>query len=77
MTDELPPLPTTEYVLAREGDGYTPDRLLAEAGYTADQMHAYAQAAIPAEREACAKVCDDMPDQDESGLCASAIRARG
>ena len=37
--------------------------------------------AVKAEREACAKVCDDLHDtfydEDNSGECAAAIRARG
>jgi len=46
--------------------------------YTADDL----QAAVLAEREACAKVCDDI-DAENDGLdmlatvCADAIRARG
>ena len=45
-------------------------------GYTAQQMLDYGKA----EREACAKVCDDYstPRQDNlADLCAAAIRARG
>lgn len=30
-----------------------------------------------AEREACAKVCDDIGDSDNGYGCAAAIRARG
>ena len=37
---------------------------------------AYIQAAVQAEREACAKVADGWPDYDVQGL-AEAIRARG
>ena len=39
-------LPDTPYVLAREGDGYSADYLLSEAGYGEDQMQSYARAAI-------------------------------
>jgi hypothetical protein len=47
----FPPLPKTDYVLAREGDCYTPEYLLNEAGYSDDQMRAYAEAAVAQERE--------------------------
>jgi hypothetical protein len=90
ITDELPPLPSTDYVCAREGDGYEPDRLLPWPAYDGDQMHAYARAAIAAERarviEECARACDLMltyPPDDYYGPgyavakkdCARAIRA--
>ena len=41
----------------------------------ADQMRAYATAAVLAEREACAKLCADDPKQ-YAGYAAAAIRAR-
>jgi hypothetical protein len=54
--------------------------------YTADQMREFATIAVLAEREACAKVCDQM-EQEAEGTecckwptpadCAHAIRARG
>lgn len=52
-------------------------------GYTADQMRAYAEAAVKAEREACAKLCearymgDNNREDMEARACAAAIRARG
>ena len=51
--------------------------------YTADQMRAYAEAAVKAEREACAKLCearymgDNNREDMEARACAAAIRARG
>lgn len=55
MTDTLPPLPATAYVLAVESDGYSPDRLLSSDGYGDEHMRAYAiavrDAAVAAERE--------------------------
>jgi len=59
-----------------------------KALYTADQMHEYAKKAVEAEREACAKVCEDIYNDpaDNNGYdayytrpyleCAAAIRAR-
>ena len=54
--------------------------------YAADQMRKYAQMAVLAEREACAKVCEEMrPSKaeydhrfyDGCTFSAAAIRARG
>ena len=52
--------------------------------YTADQMRAYGAACAAAEREACAKLCDEKAVQVSSGdrwmhpvVVAEAIRARG
>lgn len=42
-----------------------------DGGFSAEQMYAYATAAMAAERAACALVCDGIA-QD----CADAIRAR-
>jgi hypothetical protein len=50
--------------------------------YTNEQMHKFAEKAAIAEREACAKVCDDI-DVEYKGedvlatWCSRAIRARG
>lgn len=46
--------------------------------YTAAQMRAYAAAAVAAEREACAKLCDQTPPYPfrPSIEAAHAIRAR-
>jgi hypothetical protein len=59
-TPDLGPLPDTSWTLAVEGDGYSPDRLLYEAAYDADQMRAYALQEVAKERERCAKLCDDL-----------------
>ena len=85
---KMPPLPETRYVLAREGDGYTADMILSEPGYSDDHLYdyakAYARAAVLAERERCAKVCEDLhhswrwddePDSPSGPRdCAAAIR---
>lgn len=61
MTIKLPPLP--------EPESY------GRNNYSKEQLRtAQREAALMALEEA-AKVCDSMPTQDESGLCASAIRA--
>jgi hypothetical protein len=46
--NELPPLPKSE------ATPWHPFK------YTDQQMHAYAAAAVAAERERCAKLCDDV-----------------
>ena len=60
---------------------------LAGALFTANQMRAYAQQAVAAERERCARVCDDEArmrteagnkhpeDSDSRGRCFAAARA--
>ena len=67
----------------------THDRRHIGSVYTAEQMRKYAAKAVAAEREACAKVCDELiapdiySDTDVSMWdvtcmdCATAIRARG
>ncbi len=88
---KMPPLPETRYVLAREGDGYTADMILSEPGYSDDHLYdyakAYARAAVLAERERCAKVCDEQGQEWDSDAvqmlknyaahCAAAIREGG
>ena len=47
---------------------------------TADQLECFAALVAAAEREACAKVCDEFEsdaDPDASTVLAAAIRARG
>lgn len=47
--------------------------------YSADAMRAYGLACILAEREACAKVCEERDDGSETTwaqICADAIRSR-
>lgn len=52
--------------------------------YTAEQMKAFAQKAVEEEREACAKLCDDMSNASSlhyvgygASKCAYVIRKRG
>jgi len=46
-----------------------------------EALERFAALVAAAEREACAQVCDDLHDtfydEDNSGECAAAIRARG
>ena len=42
--------------------------------WTSDQMRAYADAAVAAERERCAKLCEGMRDEDRPSDYAWAIR---
>ena len=62
-------------------------RMLREAGFTnasfcrwsayTDDLYRFAALVAAAEREACAKVCDDWPNgRDDVCLLADAIRAR-
>ena len=51
-----------------------------EKMYTADQMREYAKRVVADEREACAKVCEEMKGQCwayDHDTIAAAIRARG
>jgi hypothetical protein len=64
-------------------------RIINALGAMADELREELASAVQAEREACAKLCDDLPAPDscsgsESSLwdvatleCAAAIRARG
>ena len=76
--NELPPLPAPYYPQWSHSNEM--------AAYTADQMREYAAAAVAAERERCAKVCESMcrPVHDAEMMsdfqfaamsCAKAIRA--
>ena len=58
------------------GQAYTTDSLLDRLG---TEMVENVDAAVLAEREACAKLCDEVDDgrEDLSAKCAAAIRARG
>lgn len=81
---ELPPLPQ---VIPNDGRAFYDDNH--SMRYTADQMRSYALAAVEAEREACAKLCAELPRKDPNGPwfnddmsaaayeCAAAIRNRG
>lgn len=48
-------------------------------GYWADELEQFAALVAAAEREACAKVCDENERANLYGVkeCANAIRARG
>ena len=45
--------------------------------WTQEHWTEYEHAIAAAEREACAKVCDDIGDSDNGYGCAAAIRVRG
>jgi hypothetical protein len=77
---EMPPLP--EPALS----GYPQDSPDEFVAFSSDQIQAYARAAVLAERERCAKICEDLPSRDPKGPwfnddmtaganeCAAAIR---
>ncbi len=71
MSDTLPPLPPlpepafTVVDLGRAG--------VCPACYTADQMRAYAAAAVAAERERCAELCWDRRGHFASDAAARAF----
>lgn len=47
-------------------------------GFTEDALQRFAALVAKAEREACAKVCDDLWQDDKTAYaCREAIRARG
>ena len=78
MTDDnLPPLPEpVDYGYREEGTW------VQQLCFTHDQMHAYARAAILAERERCALICEGIAMDDKTGYgiaedCAAAIREGG
>lgn len=56
----LPPLPETHYLLYTPSDGYCDDHLTSWDGWDDEQMRAYAEAAVLAERERCARIADEM-----------------
>jgi GTPase Era involved in 16S rRNA processing len=87
---ELPPLPETTYGLfctsPVNDDGEWQYKFVDTPGYTSDQTRAYARAyalaAVQAEREACAKLCDGIYTNGDMAECwtqhaAELIRARG
>ena len=47
------------------------------AGIYMEHLELFAALVAAHEREACAKVCDDIGDSDNGYGCAAAIRARG
>ena len=48
MSDTLPPLPESDYLLALPDQPYDPGYVTMESGYTADQMRSYAASALAA-----------------------------
>ena len=87
MTDDLPPLPEPAWpahpvFYAKDpwtGAAHNPGPMWSDY-YTAKQMHAYAAQAMAAERERCAKLCEDMNYQTAAAIgddLARAIRNRG
>ena len=54
----------------------THDRRHIGSVYTAEQMRRYAAKAVAAEREACAKVCEDLHPGLATRVAAEHIRAR-
>ena len=55
-------------------------RMARDAGFTdvwLKPLERFAALIAAHEREACAKVCDDIGDSDNGYGCAAAIRARG
>lgn len=87
-SSELPALPETDWQLYQPAGGYEPEFISTQDGFTADQMRAYALAAVEAEREACAKLCEEMAYALDNGgnpylydrkaiQMASKIRERG
>ena len=55
----LPPLPDTDWRLHMPAARYEPAWTSSQEGFTADQMRAYATAAVAAERERCAKIVEE------------------
>jgi hypothetical protein len=73
MTEFRLPKPAAANVVSRH--------LYLGSVYTKEQMRAFAEKAVKAEREACAKVCESIASDGyptiEHQECADAIRARG
>lgn len=62
MTDALPPLPETDWVLHMPARQYEREWTSSQEGYDADQMRTYAAQAVAeaveSERQRCAAYCD-------------------
>ncbi len=68
--------------MAREAGFASPDGLFITWGASDEQLERFAALVAAAEREACAKVCEDIDTEYEgedvlATWCAAAIRARG
>ena len=63
--------------MAREADPFgMVGRLYAMAQLTPETLERFASLVAEAEREACAKVCEDYGTSNTTKACAAAIRAR-
>lgn len=72
--DELPPLPDAAFTYERHPGGiHEPERV---GAYTADQMRAYAAAAVAQERERCAKLCEEDSFEVGAALAAEIRRSQ-
>jgi hypothetical protein len=67
--------------MAHKAGGYTTEHYPDEWRLDVDDLDRFADLVAAAEREACAKVCDDIDEEfSERGRvtwCSAAIRARG
>lgn len=68
----LPPLPRPAILLTVDLPMVSGAKVKKQPFYTEGQMHEYATAAVLAEREACATLCDD----ESLFITASMIRER-
>jgi hypothetical protein len=67
--------------MAHKAGGYTTERYPDEWRLDVDDLERFANLVAAAEREACAKVCDDIDEEfaerGRATWCSAAIRARG
>lgn len=64
--------------MAHKAGGYTTDRYPDEWRLDVDDLYRFADLVAAAEREACAKVCEEWGAFNKiAAECAEAIRARG
>jgi hypothetical protein len=67
--------------MAHKAGGYTTERYPDEWRLDVDDLDRFADIVAAAEREACAKVCDDIDEEfaerGRATWCSAAIRARG
>lgn len=75
MTEKLPPLPQPPHFSAHPLDAWEPSEDL----WDERQLREFAEAAVLAERERCAKIVEDwylvMEDRHGREMCAAAIRS--
>ena len=75
----MPPLPRPAILLTVDLPMVSGAKVKKQPFYTEDQMREHATAAVLAEREACAKLCEDLDafcEDDPGSSAAAAIRAR-